>query len=574
MSKKWIFRELPPYEEVNLLANELKIDKVLATLLIQRNVKTFEEAHTFFRPELQKLHDPFLMKDMDKAVLRIERAFRKREKILIYGDYDVDGTTAIALVYGVLHTYHPYLDYYAPDRYQEGYGISQKAIDWAKSENFSLIIALDCGIKSMELVDYAYNLGIDFIICDHHIPAEILPKAVAILDPKRPDCDYPFKELSGCGIGFKLMQAFCIHNELPLERLYDFLDLVVVSIASDLVSIKGENRILAYNGLAKLNQNPRIGLKALIDIAGFGKDAFLEISNLVFTIGPRINAVGRMAHAKQAIELLTIHNKSDADKFAHIINQINLERRDLDNISTQEAFDMIEENIAKGNNPKSHILFKADWHGGIVGIMASRCVDKFYKPTIILNAHDEERITGSGRSIHSFNMHEALEYCADLLMDFGGHHQAVGLTLKKENLDKFIEKYNEYVEKEVAETDHLLKPLDVDFKINFDEITPKFFRILKQFSPFGPDNMRPVFMSENIIVHNPQILKEKHLKFTAKQANNQHSFVVIAFGMAEFYSKIVDTSQQINICYSIEENHFQGKTNLQLRVKDIEIMEN
>ncbi len=567
MAKKWVFSTSPPLDEVHLLANALQVDTILATLLVQRNIKTFEEAHHFFRPELSQLHDPFLMKDMDKAVLRIEQAIGNREKILIYGDYDVDGTTAVALVYGVLHTYHPHLDYYIPDRYQEGYGISQKAIDWAKTENFSLIIALDCGIKSMELVQYAHNLGIDFIICDHHIPAEILPKATAVLDPKRPDCNYPFKELSGCGIGFKLMQAFCMQNELPLDRLYEFLDLLVVSIASDLVSMQGENRILAFKGLYKLNHSPRVGLKALLDITGFTRDSALEISNLVFTIGPRINAVGRMAHAKQAVALLVIHDKHEADKFAHIINQINLDRRDLDNLYTQEAFAMVEEKIAKGENPKSLVLYKADWHGGIVGIMASRCVDKFYKPTIILNAHDDGKITGSGRSIYSFNMHEALEYCADLLVDFGGHHQAVGLTLKKENLDKFIEKYTEYTEKHLND-ENLLEPLNVDLCVKLDDITPKFYRILKQFSPFGPDNMRPVFSSENLTVHSLQVLKERHLKFVVKQPQNRNSFTVIAFNMADFYLPLTNASH-IDLCYVVEENYFQGKSSLQLRVKDI-----
>jgi single-stranded-DNA-specific exonuclease len=568
MKKRWIYKALPNAELTRSLSADLTIDEPLAQLLAQRHVHTFEEAKTFFRPSLENLHNPFLMKDMDKAIHRIEKAIRKKEKILVYGDYDVDGTTAVALVYGFFLKFHTLIDFYIPDRQTEGYGISKQAIDWAKSENISLVIALDCGIKSHEMVDYAKSLKIDFIICDHHLPGEVVPSAVAVLNPKQEDCSYPFKELSGCGIGFKLLQAFSIQNEIPIDFLYEFLDLVVISIASDLVSITGENRILAHFGLEKLNRNPRVGIKALIKVAGFHQNTMLEINNLVFTIGPRINAVGRLTQGRKAVELLTAHNKEEADNFAIILNQTNNDRQDLDSISTQEAFEMVEARKKEKPELKAIVLYKETWHKGIVGIIASRCVDKYHLPTIIMTLQDG-KVTGSGRSIPGFNLYEALEKCKDLLTEFGGHQQASGLNLPIENLEKF-RSFFETVAENTLTPAMLIPPQEIDLKLNLHQITPKFFRILKQMSPFGPENMRPVFMSEGLLAYNVQILREKHLKFYVKAENSNISFVVVGFGLIDFYPDLIK-AKKIDLCYSIEENYFQGRNTLQLRAKDLRI---
>lgn len=568
MKKRWIYKPLPDADLIKNLAQNLSIEIPLAQLLVQRNISTFDESKTFFRPSLDNLHDPFLMKDMQKAVNRIEKAIRKKEKILVYGDYDVDGTTSVALVYGFLSKFHPYIDFYIPDRQIEGYGISKLGIDWAKNENVDLIIALDCGIKSNEMVDYAKKINIDFIICDHHLPAGEIPAAVAVLDPKQNDCQYPFKELSGCGIGFKLMHAFSIQNEIPLDFLYEFLDLVVVSIASDLVLMTGENRILAYFGLEKLNRNPRIGLKALMEVSGFHRESTLEISNLVFTIGPRINAVGRLTQGKKAVELLVSHNKEEAENFALNINKTNYDRQDLDIISTQEAFKMVD--LYKKNKPdlKSIIIYKEDWHKGIVGIIASRCVDKYHLPTIVLTLQDG-KIAGSARSIPDFNMYEMLGRCADLLTEFGGHQQASGLAMPIENLEKFTNMF-ELVAENTLTPAMLIPPQDIDLKLELSEITPKFYKILKQMAPFGPENMRPIFSTENLTPLKVQIMKEKHLKFTVVEEKTGLSFVVVAFGLVDFYPELLK-AKKVDLCYSIEENTFQNKSSLQLRARDIRI---
>lgn len=568
MKKRWIYKPLPDADLVKNLAQNLSIEIPLAQLLVQRNINTFDESKTFFRPSLDDLHNPFLMKDMQKAVNRIEKAIRKKEKILIYGDYDVDGTTSVALVYGFLSKFHPYIDFYIPDRQIEGYGISKLGIDWAKNENVDLIIALDCGIKSNEMVDYAKKINIDFIICDHHLPAGEIPAAVAVLDPKQNDCQYPFKELSGCGIGFKLIHAFSIQNEIPLDFLYEFLDLVVVSIASDLVLMTGENRILAYFGLEKLNRNPRIGLKALMEVSGFHRESTLEISNLVFTIGPRINAVGRLTQGKKAVELLVSHNKEEAENFAFNINKTNYDRQDLDAISTQEAFKIVD--LRKKNKPdlKSIIIYKEDWHKGIVGIIASRCVDKYHLPTIVLTLQDG-KIAGSARSIPDFNMYEMLGRCADLLTEFGGHQQASGLAMPIENLEKFTNMF-ELVAENTLTPAMLIPPQDIDLKLELSEITPKFYKILKQMAPFGPENMRPIFSTENLMPFKVQIMKEKHLKFTVVEEKTGLSFVVVAFGLVDFYPELLKATK-VDLCYSIEENIFQNKSSLQLRARDIRI---
>lgn len=568
MKKRWIYKPSPDADLIKNLAQNLSIEIPLAQLLVQRNISTFDESKTFFRPSLDNLHNPFLMKDMQKAVNRIEKAIRKKEKILVYGDYDVDGTTSVALVYGFLSKFHPYIDFYIPDRQIEGYGISKLGIDWAKNEHVDLIIALDCGIKSNEMVDYAKKINIDFVICDHHLPSGEIPAAVAVLDPKQNDCQYPFKELSGCGIGFKLMHAFSIQNEIPLDFLYEFLDLVVVSIASDLVLMTGENRILAYFGLEKLNRNPRIGLKALMEVSGFHRESTLEISNLVFTIGPRINAVGRLTQGKKAVELLVSHNKEEAENFALNINKTNYDRQDLDIISTQEAFKMVD--LYKKNKPdlKSIIIYKEDWHKGIVGIIASRCVDKYHLPTIVLTLQDG-KIAGSARSIPDFNMYEMLGRCADLLTEFGGHQQASGLAMPIENLEKFTNMF-ELVAENTLTPAMLIPPQDIDLKLELSEITPKFYKILKQMAPFGPENMRPIFSTENLTPLKVQIMKEKHLKFTVVEEKTGLSFVVVAFGLVDFYPELLK-AKKVDLCYSIEENTFQNKSSLQLRARDIRI---
>ncbi|TAE49912.1 MAG: single-stranded-DNA-specific exonuclease RecJ [Cytophagales bacterium] len=418
------------------------------------------------------------------------------------------------------------------------------------------------------MVDYAKKINIDFIICDHHLPAGEIPAAVAVLDPKQNDCQYPFKELSGCGIGFKLMHAFSIQNEIPLDFLYEFLDLVVVSIASDLVLMTGENRILAYFGLEKLNRNPRIGLKALMEVSGFHRESTLEISNLVFTIGPRINAVGRLTQGKKAVELLVSHNKEEAENFALNINKTNYDRQDLDIISTQEAFKMVD--LYKKNKPdlKSIIIYKEDWHKGIVGIIASRCVDKYHLPTIVLTLQDG-KIAGSARSIPDFNMYEMLGRCADLLTEFGGHQQASGLAMPIENLEKFTNMF-ELVAENTLTPAMLIPPQDIDLKLELSEITPKFYKILKQMAPFGPENMRPIFSTENLTPLKVQIMKEKHLKFTVVEEKTGLSFVVVAFGLVDFYPELLK-AKKVDLCYSIEENTFQNKSSLQLRARDIRI---
>ncbi len=566
MKKRWIFKPLPDADLVNNLAENLSIETILAQLLVQRNIITFDESKFFFRPSLEDLHNPFLMKGMENAVNRIEKAIRKKEKILVYGDYDVDGTTSVALVYGFLSKFHTNIDFYIPDRQIEGYGISKLGIDWAKSENVNLIIALDCGIKSNEMIDYAKTQQIDFIICDHHLPAGEIPDAIAVLDPKQENCDYPFKELSGCGIGFKMMQAFSIQNEVPLDFLFEFLDLVVVSIASDLVLMVGENRILAYFGLEKLNRNPRIGLRALMNVSGFHRESTLEISNLVFTIGPRINAVGRLTQGKKAVELLVSHNKEEAENFAVNINKTNYDRQDLDLISTQEAFKIVDERKKDRPDLKAIIIYKEDWHKGIVGIIASRCVDKYHLPTIALTLQDG-KIAGSARSIIDFNMYEMLARCSDLLTEFGGHQQASGLAMPIENLEKFTNMFETIAENTLTPA-MLIPPQDIDLKLELHQITPKFYKILKQMAPFGPENMRPIFSTENLMPMKVQIMKEKHLKFYVVDEKTGISLVVVAFGLIDFYPDLL-RAKKIDLCYSIEENVFQSRSSLQLRARDI-----
>lgn len=562
MAKKWIYKHTPDQEQVSQLANAINVSLPVATILKQRGIHDFDSAKKFFRPSLADLHYPFLMQDMDKAVWRLEEAIRNREKILIYGDYDVDGATAIALVYGFLRQFHTHLLYYTPDRYTEGYGISIKSMNWAKEQGISLVISLDCGIKSHEAIAYAQSIGIDFIVCDHHLPSSHLPPAFAVLDPKRSDCAYPFKELSGCGVGFKLLQAFCQSNNISFDRLYPFLDLLAVSIAADIVPIIDENRIFTYFGLQLLNYQPRFGLKALIDIAGLRKP--IDVSAIVFGIAPRLNAGGRITHAGEAIRLLLADNTEEAQKLAQAANSSNETRRNFDTSITQEAIKLIEQEF--NPNSRTTVLFKPDWHKGVVGIVAARCIEKFYRPTIILTESDG-KATGSARSVSGFDIHHALEECADLLYQYGGHAHAAGLSIELENLDAFKTKFEHVVAQSIGE-EHLTPSQEIDCILELNQINANFVSVLKQMAPFGPQNMQPVFVSKNVKLHGKiSIMKDSHLKFFVKQ-NDSIPVEAIGFGLAHFQTQL-SPDKTFDICYSITENEYRGRKNFQLVIKDI-----
>ena len=555
-------------ETVSRLSSELGVDPVLAELLVQRGVTTFAQARSFFRPSLDDLHDPFLMKDMDKAVERVGRAVATGEKILVYGDYDVDGTTAVSLVYSFLRELTESVGFYIPDRYDEGYGVSFKGIDKAAGEGYSLIITLDCGIKANDKVAYASGKGIDMIICDHHLPENELPAAVAVLDPKREDCNYPFDDLSGCGVGFKLVQAYSQQNGIPFERLLPLLDLLVVSIASDLVSVVGENRILAHYGLKRLNENPRKGLLAMIRISDLDPE-HITIDDIVFKIGPRINAAGRMETGSIAVELMTAVDDAQANRIGEEINRRNNERKEIDREITHEALLMVQSGkcLSSGN---ATIVYNPKWHKGVVGIVASRLVEAFYKPTVVLTMSNGF-VTGSARSVHGFDLYGAIESCADLLENFGGHLYAAGLTLREENLPEFCRR----IEKSISENinSEMLTPvITVDARLNFDRITPKFFRILKQFQPFGPGNNAPVFLTENVYDNgNARKVGNEgsHLKLELMQESQPYRHIsAIAFNKSEHFDHI-KAGNPIDICYSIVENYYRGIANIQLRVKDL-----
>lgn len=592
MAKRWVLKEVVRPELAADLAAQLNIDVPLAQLLFQRGVKTFDEAKAFFRPELSKLHDPFLLNDMDAAVSRIEKAFSNRERILVYGDYDVDGTSAVSLVYTfLLEQGFENLDFYIPDRYGEGYGISTKSIDFAAENNFSLIIALDCGIKSVEKVEYATSKGIDFIICDHHRPGDVLPPAVAVLDAKRPDSIYPFDELSGCGVGFKLIQGYCQRNNIPFNTLYKYLDLVAVSIAADIVPIIGENRILAYYGLKLINSHPRPGLEAILNVGNiqrkgkfvpvtdedklFTDDIIfsreLTINDLVFVVGPRINAAGRIESGKNSVALLTSTTLEQAETVAQQINDFNIERRNLDTQITQEALSMIEGD-KRLLNSRSTVIFDPKWHKGVIGIVASRLTEMYYRPTIVLT-ESNGLITGSARSVKDFDIYDAIDACSDLLEHFGGHTYAAGLSIKPENFQKFRQRFESIVASSIK--DHMLIPeVEIDLKINLNQITPKFMRILKQFAPFGPGNMSPVFMTTG--THDTgyaKIVGKNHLKLTVFQESvRSNPFSSIAFQLGERFPGI-QKGLLMDICYHVEENEWNGLKNTQLNIKDIRFSE-
>ncbi|WP_139925049.1 single-stranded-DNA-specific exonuclease RecJ [Hymenobacter sp. DG01] len=570
MEKRWIRKPTPEPEKVRHLADALRVNEAIISLLCQRQVCTFEEARAYFRPSLDSLPDPLLMRDMDRAVERLVRALHLGERVLVFGDYDVDGTTSVALVYSYLCQFFgpERVDYYIPDRYKEGYGVSEAGIDFAADFGYQLIIALDCGVKAVEKIAYANTRGVDFIICDHHLPGADLPAAVAVLDPKRSDCPYPFKELSGCGVGFKLMQAITQHQGWPEEPLHELLDLVAVSIAADIVPITGENRTLAYHGLRLINDRARPqrpGLDALRELAGL-QTAELNISSLVFGFAPRINAAGRMGDAKRSVAMLLAESTDEAKEKAGVVDKTNQERRGFDTSITKEALEMIEQD-ALLRSARTTVLFKQDWHKGVVGIVASRCLDKYYRPTIILT-ESNGKATGSARSVVGFDVHQAIEECADLLDQFGGHMYAAGLTLPLENVSAFREKFERVVAGRIR-PEQLIPPVEIDHVLRLSDITPSFFRLLSQMEPFGPGNPNPVFASEMVYAtpDSARIVGNSHLKLTLTQ-DGHHTVDAIGFGLGDYHEQIRQ-GQPFSVCYTIEMNEFRGVKNLQLRVKDI-----
>lgn len=571
MTYKWIFKNLTK-EQINIqesLSKELNISPILAGLLVQRGINTFEDARRFFRPDFAFLHDPFLMADMEKATDRLTEAIQNNEKILIYGDYDVDGTTSVSLVYKFIQKIYNNVDFYIPDRYLEGYGISIQGINYAIENNFKLIVALDCGIKAVEKIKYASENNVDFIICDHHTPDNILPAAVAVLDPKRPDCNYPYKHLSGCGVGFKLLQAFSQKNNIPFSELTSMLDLVALSIASDIVPITGENRILAYYGLEQLNSNPSVGVKSILSVCGL-VDKTITIADIVFKVGPRINASGRMKQATEVVELLVSNDANFAKQKSDTINEYNNERKDLDKKITDEAITLIASDEAFSAR-KSVVIYKPDWHKGVIGIVASRLSEEFYKPSIVLT-YSNGMASGSARSVPGFDIYSAIESCRDLLENFGGHRYAAGLTMKEENVSEFSKRFEQFVFSNI--TDEQTSPqVNIDALISFKDITPKFFSVLKQFGPFGPGNMKPIFATKQVMDYGSSRLvgkDQEHLKLELVDSSSENVMNGIAFGMYE-YNDHLKSLKPLDICYTLEENTFNNITNIQLMIKDIQV---
>ena len=560
---RWNIKPKPEPHLVSQLANELNVSKLIASLLVQRGISTFNQAKQFFRPSLNDLHDPYLMRDMDKAVNRIEKAISNQENILVFGDYDVDGTTAVSLVSSYLKTIYPNISTYIPDRYDEGYGISFKGIDFADDNGFSLIIALDCGIKSIDHVAYAKEKNIDFIICDHHRPGEILPEAIAVLDPKRSDCTYPYDELCGCGVGFKLIQALAHNRGETIDDLIPYLDLVATAIAADIVPMTGENRILAKFGLEVINSNPRPGIKALIQNV---KKKVLTITDVVFIIAPRINAAGRIKHGNHAVELLTEFNLEQAEQFASEIEGYNLDRKDLDKQITVEALAQIEENNEK--EKFTTVVYNENWHKGVIGIVASRLTETYYRPTLVFTKSGD-KLAASARSVKDFDVYNALEKCSEHLEQFGGHMYAAGMTLKEENYIQFKEAFEKVVQ-ETIHPDLLIPEISVDAEIDLTEINPKLIRLLHQFQPFGPENMTPVFMAKNIVdtgYGKTLGQNDEHLKLFVKQ-NNSEGFGVIGFGLGKKL-KLTKNHQPFEMAFCIDENEFNGNVTVQLRAKDV-----
>ena len=559
---RWNVKPEPEKEKIAQLSSALQIDVSLAKLLCQRNIETFEEAKMFFRPSLDDLYDPFLMKDMDLAVRRIEEAISNDESILIYGDYDVDGTTSVSLLYSYLSILTPKIATYIPDRYDEGYGVSLKGIDFAEDNGFSLVIALDCGIKALNQVAYAKEKNIDFIICDHHKPGEKLPDASAILNAKRKDCEYPFKELCGCGVGFKLIQALASKKDTPIEELVPYLDLVATAIAADIVPIVDENRVLTYFGLQVINERPRNGIKALLHQV---KKTELTITDVVFIIAPRINAAGRIKHGNAAVELLIESNYEDALSYAQEIESFNVNRRELDTKITEEALYQIRKN--KEEDRFTTVVYDKNWHKGVIGIVASRLTETYYRPTLVFTKSGD-KLAASARSVKGFDVYNALQACEEHLIQFGGHKYAAGLTLKPENYEAFKSKFEAVVQTSIDP--ELLEPeITIDTELEFTEITPKFFRILKQLAPFGPQNMKPVFVSRNVRDngYGKQVGSDKsHLKLSLFQGDNTQTINAIGFGLG---NKIDDIHNGFDVVYTIDENEWNGYKSLQLVLKDL-----
>jgi len=560
MQKRWSI-QVDDKQRTISLQQALKIHPVLCKILSQRGIDSFENAKEFFRPDLNKLHDPWLMKDMDKAVARIASAINSNEKILVYGDYDVDGTTAVACMYQFLKTIHDKVDYYIPNRYREGYGVSKMGIDFAKENDFDLIVSLDCGIKSVDLITYARSLGIDFIVCDHHMPDNEIPPANAILNPKQKDCNYPYKELCGCGVGFKLIMALAESMKLPVGIAYRFLDLVAVAIAADIVPITGENRILAYYGLKKANEDPNFGIRALSQLSGLR--GAMHINNLVFIIAPRVNAAGRMDDANKAVRMFVSESYEEALHYAEMLHSDNTDRKEADSNTTQEALALIEENIQWANS-KSTVLYQPHWHKGVVGIVASRVIERYYRPTIILT-QSGEYASGSARSVPGFNLYEAIHACKDHLLGYGGHFAAAGMTLKTANIEAFRLRFEEVVASTI-DPDMLIPEIVIDAEITFKDITWPFYNILCQMEPFGPENLRPVFIVRNVAdTGYSRILKEQHVRFSLRQGN--FNFTGIGFNMADRFD-MLHTKQPLDVVFKIDENEWNGEKNLQLRVLD------
>lgn len=561
---RWTIKPKPKQADIEFLVNELNVDELVAHLLLQRGIKTYEEAKNFFRPQLKDLHDPFLMKDMDLAVARIEKAMATNENILVFGDYDVDGTTAVALLSSYLLSYYPNVATYIPDRYSEGYGVSYKGIDFAEDNGFSLIIALDCGVKAVDKVDYAKEKGIDFIICDHHRPDKTLPAAVAVLDAKREDCDYPYDELCGCGVGFKLIQALGSRRGQGIEDLLHYLDLVATAIGADIVPITGENRILAFYGLQVINQNPRAGFKAIIQQV---KKSTLTITDVVFIIAPRINAAGRMEHGQYAVNLLMETDLSVATKFAAEIEKFNTDRRGLDQEITEEALIQIRQN--KEENRFTSVVFQEDWHKGVIGIVASRLTETYYRPTLVFTKSGD-KLAASARSVKGFDVYNALELCSDCIEQFGGHKYAAGLTLLEEQYDTFKGQFEKVV-KETIDPMLLTPEIIVDAIMELKDITPKLLRIINQFAPFGPGNMSPVFMAEQLVDtgYARTVGQEgAHLKLAVTQQGS-HKIEGIGFNLGDKLSKVT-SRKPFNAVFSIDENEWQGNISLQLKLRDIQ----
>ena len=561
---RWKNKSNPEIEKVDKLSADLGIDRTIARLLVQRDIETFEQAKYFFRPNLNDLHDPYLMKDMDLAVKRIENAVAQQEKIMVYGDYDVDGTTSVALVFSYLTTFYPNVATYIPDRYDEGYGISYKSIDFASDNNITLIIALDCGIKAIDKINYANDKNIDFIICDHHRPGDKIPKAIAVLDPKREDCNYPYNELCGCGIGFKLIQAIAEKKDQTMDDLIPYLDLVATAIAADIVPIIGENRILAAVGLDVINSNPRPGIKALVQNQ---KKEALTITDVVFVIAPRINAAGRIKHGLYAVELLIEHNIEKAQKGASEIEQFNFTRKDLDKIITKEALQQIEQNKEKENF--TSVVFDPEWHKGVIGIVASRLIETYYRPTLVFTKSGDF-LAASARSVKGFDIYNALEKSSAYIEQFGGHKYAAGLTLKPENYQKFKDLFEKVVE-ETIPRELLIPEIAIDADLFLSDITPKFNRIIKQFGPFGPKNMKPVFKATGLRDngYGKKIGKEgEHLKLNIISGADQKTYNAIGFGLGDKFNEI-NNGNSFDAVFTIEENHWNGITSLQLNLKDI-----